>query len=77
MVVPVAAGSKVAHSFRATVVWAAAVGAASAWVGLVLAAWHGRLVPGGTIVLTAIAAFVVFAAVGRRTARAHRPREAR
>jgi zinc transport system permease protein len=75
MVVPVAAGSKVAHSFRATLGWAVAVGAASAWIGLMVAAGQGRLVPGGTIVLTSIAAFVVFAAVGRRTAVAHRPRK--
>ena len=74
MVVPVAAGSKVAHSFRATLGWAVGVGAASAWVGLLMAAWHGDLVPGGTIVLTAIAAFVGFAVVGRRTAVGHRPR---
>jgi hypothetical protein len=39
-----------------------------------MAAWHGDLVPGGTIVLTAIAAFVGFAVVGRRTAVGHRPR---
>lgn len=75
MVVPVAAGSKVAHSFRATLGWAVAVGAASAWVGLMIAAAQGELVPGGTIVLTSIAAFVVFAVVGRRTAVAHRPRK--
>jgi zinc transport system permease protein len=75
MVVPVAAGSKVAHSFRATLGWAVAVGAASAVVGLMIAAGQGELVPGGTIVLTAIAAFVVFAVVGRRTAVAHRPRK--
>lgn len=74
MVVPVAAGSKVAHSFRATLGWAVGVGAASAWVGLSVAAWHGDLVPGGTIVLTSIAAFVGFAIVGRRTAVGHRPR---
>jgi zinc transport system permease protein len=75
MVVPVAAGSKVAHSFRATLVWAVAVGAVSAWAGLVVAAWHGELVPGGTIVLTAIAVFIAFAVVGRRTAVGHRPRK--
>ncbi len=74
MVVPVAAGSKVAHSFRATLGWAVGVGAASAWLGLMVAAWHGGLVPGGTIVLTAIVAFVGFALVGRRTAVGHRPR---
>jgi zinc transport system permease protein len=74
MVVPVAAGSKVAHSFRNTLLWAVAVGALSAWLGLGIAAWHGELIPGGTIVLTAIVVFVAFAVVGRRTAVAHRPR---
>ena len=74
MVVPVAAGSKVAHSFRNTLLWAVAVGALSAWLGLGIAAWHGELIPGGTIVLTAIVVFVGFAVVGRRTAVAHRPR---
>jgi zinc transport system permease protein len=74
MIVPVAAGSKVAHSFRATLGWAVVVGGASAWVGLLIAAAHGELVPGGTIVLTSIVAFVIFAAIGRRAAVAHRPR---
>ena len=75
MVVPVAAGSKVAHSFRATLGWAVAIGGASALVGLMIAAAQGELAPGGTIVLTSIMAFVVFAAVGRRAAVAHRPRK--
>jgi zinc transport system permease protein len=74
MVVPVAAGSKVAHSFRATMGWAVLVGAGAAWAGLLAAAWHGELVPGGTIVLAAIALFIGFAAVGRRTAVRHVPR---
>jgi zinc transport system permease protein len=74
MVIPVAAGSKVAHSFRATMGWAVVVGAAAAWAGLLAAAWHGELVPGGTIVLAAIALFIGFAAVGRRTAVRHVPR---
>jgi zinc transport system permease protein len=74
MIVPVAAGSKVAHSFRATLGWAVAVGAGSAWLGLFIAAAQGELVPGGTIVLTAIVAFVVFAIIGRRATVAHRPR---
>jgi zinc transport system permease protein len=74
MVVPVAAGSKVAHSFRNTLLWAVGVGALSTWLGLGIAAWHGELIPGGTIVLTAIVVFVGFAVVGRRTAVAHRPR---
>lgn len=73
MVVPVAAGSKVAHSFRATVAWAVGVGAVSAWVGLFAAAWHGDLVPGGTIVLAAIGMFLLFTAIGRRAAVRHRP----
>jgi zinc transport system permease protein len=74
MVVPVAAGSKVAHSFRTTMGWAVAVGAVAAWAGLLVAAWHGELVPGGTIVLAAIAMFIGFAAVGRRAAVRHVPR---
>lgn len=73
MVVPVAAGSKVAHSFRATVAWAVGVGAVSAWMGLFAAAWHGDLVPGGTIVLAAIGMFLLFTAIGRRAAVRHRP----
>jgi zinc transport system permease protein len=75
MVVPVAAGSKVAHSFGATVRWSMVVGAVAAWSGLSVAAWHGELVPAGTIVLTAIAVFIAFAMVGRRAAVAHRPRK--
>jgi zinc transport system permease protein len=74
MVIPVAAGSKVAHSFRATLGWAVLVGAISAWAGLSVAAWQGELIPGGTIVLTSIVVFVGFAAVGRRTAVRHVPR---
>ena len=74
MVVPVAAGSKVAHSFRTTLGWAVLVGGLSAWLGLLIAAWHGELVPGGTIVLASIAMFIAFAAVGRRTAVRHVPR---
>ena len=73
MVVPVAAGSKVAHSFAATLRWSMLIGAAAAWVGLSLAAWHGELVPAATIVLMAVVAFIAFAAVGRRAAAAHRP----
>jgi zinc transport system permease protein len=74
MVVPVAAGAKVAHSFRTTLGWAVLVGGVSAWVGLLAAAWHGQLVPGGTIVLVSIALFIGFAVVGRRTAVRHVPR---
>jgi zinc transport system permease protein len=73
MVVPVAAGSKVAHSFRATMAWAVGVGGLSAWLGLSAAAWQGELVPGGTIVLSSIVLFLAFTAVGRRAAVRHRP----
>ncbi|HEX2031545.1 MAG TPA: metal ABC transporter permease [Actinomycetota bacterium] len=73
MVVPVAAGSKVAHSFRATLVWAVGIGGLSAWAGLSVAAWQGDLVPGGTIVLAAIGLFLACTAIGRRAAVRHRP----
>lgn len=73
MVVPVAAGSKVAHSFRATLLWAVVIGGLSAWTGLSAAAWQGDLVPGGTIVLAAIGLFLVCTAIGRRAAVRHRP----
>ena len=65
MVLPVATGQQLGHSFRATVTWAACVGAASAVLGLVAArAW--ALAPGASIVLIAAAAFVATAALGRR-----------
>ena len=75
MVVPVAAGARVSHSFRATMLWGVAVGALSAVGGLTAAAWHGELVPGGTIVLCAISLFLVFAVLGTRASRHHRPRK--
>jgi zinc transport system permease protein len=76
LVVPVAAGSKVAHSFRATVGWAVAIGALSSLLGLFAAAWHGELIPGGTIVLTSIVLFLACTAVGRRAAVRHVPQRA-
>jgi zinc transport system permease protein len=60
MVLPVGSAQRVARSFRATLVLAAAAGAASAVVGLALArAWS--LAPGGTIVLVAAGLFLVTA----------------
>lgn len=76
LVVPVAAGSRLAHSFRGSVAWSAVTGLVSVAVGLVAALVQGRVAPGGSIVIAAGALFVVAAAVGRRAARRH-PRPAR
>jgi zinc transport system permease protein len=76
MVVPVAAGARVAHSFRASLLWAVAVGALSAVTGLVVASIHGELVPGGTIVLSSIGIFLVFTLLGAQTSRRHLPGKA-
>jgi len=75
LVIPVAAGSRLAHSFRDTVVWGTAIGVASGLGGLLIALGQGSIAPGGTIVLTSILAFVVAAFAGRRAARRH-PRTA-
>jgi zinc transport system permease protein len=58
MVLPVGAAQRHARSFAATMVGASAVGGASVVVGLA-AARHWALAPGGAIVLTAAAVFVV------------------
>lgn len=73
MVVPVAAGARVSHSFRASLLWAVAVGALSAVAGLLVATAHGELVPGGTIVLSSIGIFIVFTLLGARASRRHLP----
>lgn len=65
MVVPVAGAQQVAGSQRGIVIGSAALGAASAVLGLVLARLWG-LAPGGTIVLVAVAAFAVLSVVGMR-----------
>jgi zinc transport system permease protein len=71
LVVPVAAASRVAHSFRATMRAATAIGFVSAIGGLLIALGQGDLAPGGTIVLTALATFVLAMALGRRASRRH------
>lgn len=63
MVLPVASAQQIGRSQRSIVGWAAAIGAASAVVGLALARIAG-LAPGGTIVLVAVAVFAVVALVG-------------
>lgn len=77
MVVPVAAGARVSHSFRASLLWAVAVGAISTTAGLLIATLHGELVPGGTIVLSSIGIFLVFTLLGARASRRHLPGAAR
>lgn len=67
MVVPVAAASQLAHSYRGTMLGAAGVGAFSALFGLAYA-YYADETPGAAIVLTAIACYV--AAVGLRIIRA-------
>jgi zinc transport system permease protein len=71
LVVPVAAGSRLAHSFRGSMLWAATAGLLSAQVGLVIALVQGEVSPGGTIVLTTAVVFVLAAVLGRRAARRH------
>jgi zinc transport system permease protein len=73
MVLPVAAAQQVARSFRSTLVGAIAIGAASSVLGLALAR-AGGLAAGGTIVLVAVASFLVCLTVARvRRRRAVRP----
>lgn len=73
MVLPVATSRLVAPSFRATVIGGVAAGATSVVLGLWAArAWE--LAPGGSIVLTAVAAFAVTAlATGLRRGRSTTP----
>jgi zinc transport system permease protein len=71
MVIPVATGSRLAHSFHGATWWGMGAGVVSALGGLVIAIAQGELAPGGTIVLTSIAIFFVAALVGRRAARLH------
>lgn len=66
MVVPVAAASQLARSYRGTMALASAVGVGSAAVGLT-AAFYADLTPGASIVLTAIGCHLVATVV--RTAR--------
>lgn len=68
MVVPVAAASQLAHSYRGTLLGAAGVGGFSALFGLILA-YYADETPGATIVLTAIACYVAAVAVRMITGR--------
>lgn len=64
MVIPVAAASQVARSYRGTMGGAAAVGAGSALVGL-LFAFYGDFAPGASIVVVAILCFLAAGSVRR------------
>ena len=61
LVVPVAAGAKVARSFRTSLVLSALVGEAAVVIGIGLSYRYG-LATGGTIILVAVAAYAVAAA---------------
>jgi zinc transport system permease protein len=71
LVVPVAAGSRIAHSFRTSMVMGMAFGVGSALIGLVVALLQGRIAPGGSIVLTSLAFFALSMLLGRRAVRRH------
>ena len=62
IIVPVAAAAQVASSYRQTMVIASAIGATSAIAGL-LVATYADVTPGSSIVLTAIACYVIATAV--------------
>ena len=71
LVVPVAAASRLAHSFRSSLWAASGIGLLSAISGLLVALGQGTLAPGGTIVLAALAAFGLSMVFGRRASRRH------
>ena len=79
MVVPVATSQQLTRSFRATLVAAMGLGMLASVGGLVVSAFasaHARVAPGATIVLLALAGFVVTWPVGawlRRRARLRAP----
>jgi zinc transport system permease protein len=62
MVLPVIAASRIAWSIRSTIVLSTAIGLGSVLAGLTLA-YYANLAPGGAIVLTAAAAFVLASGV--------------
>jgi len=68
MVVPVIAAQRIAWSLRSTIGLAVAIGLGSVLTGLTIS-YYGNLPPGGTIVLTATAAFLVAAAAESLNAR--------
>jgi len=72
MVVPVATAQQVTSSFRTTLSLAMLLGTVASLGGLVGAAAHGDLAPGATIVLVALAGFVLTWPIGVLLRRRHR-----
>lgn len=64
MILPVACALRVAKSYRQTVLWSSAFGVLFTLIGLTLAYYLG-LKPGGAIVLTAVACFLILLAFYR------------
>ena len=71
LVIPVAAASRLAHSFRASLWMATVIGFVAALGGLLIALGQGTVAPGGTIVLAALVLFALSMAFGRRASRRH------
>ncbi|HEY6568535.1 MAG TPA: metal ABC transporter permease [Actinomycetota bacterium] len=68
MVLPVAGGQLLAHSFKSTMRWSVAIGVASSVAGLAASRiWN--LAPGGTIVLITAGTFMAIALATRRRGR--------
>ena len=76
MIVPVAAAAQLASSYRQTMVIASAVGAFSALIGLIIAA-YADTTPGSSIVLTALACYGASTAVARVRRSGNTPKMAR
>ncbi len=70
LVVPVAAGSQLTNSFRDSLYASVIVGEISSVAGLVLS-WRYSLAPGATIVVVAIAIYLLAFAIPDRTSRAN------
>lgn len=68
MVLPVAAALRLARSFRSALVWAIVLGELAIVLGLTLA-YYLNLVPGGTVVLTAVGILLAALAWGDRRLR--------
>jgi len=78
MVVPVATAQQLTRSFRTTFAAAVALGVAASLGGLLLSAWlsfHATVAPGPTIVLVALACFIVTWPLGAWLRRRQRLRQ--
>jgi zinc transport system permease protein len=71
MIIPNATAQLVSRSFRSSLAWASLIGVASSVSGVVVS-FHAETPSGGTIVLLAIATFLVVSVVGGVVTRARR-----